>query len=55
MICADVSDILYPDARENFQVRGKFIYRMYAFIVAVCARGHVTLYADNVYVDNVNG
>jgi len=28
---------------------------MYAFIVAVCARGHVTLYADNVYVDNVNG
>jgi len=32
------------------------MYRMYAFIVAVlCARSHVTFYADNVYVDNVNG
>jgi len=27
---------------------------MYAFIIAVCARGHVTFYTDNVYVDNVN-
>jgi len=36
-------------------VRGKFMYRMYAFIVAVCARSNVTLYADNVYVNNVNG
>jgi len=50
MICAGVSDLI-----SWYNVRGKFMYRMYTFIVAVCARGHVTLYADNVYVDNGNG
>jgi len=30
------------------------MYRMYAFVVAVRVQDHVTLYADSVYVDNVN-
>jgi len=50
MICTGVSDILYPGA--TFEENSCIVC---ALIVAVCARGHVTLYADNVYVDNVNG
>jgi len=30
------------------------MYRMSAFVVTIRARGYVTFYADNVYVDNVN-
>src|ERR1700728_1479992 len=30
------------------------MYRMNEFAVAIRTRGHVTLYADNVYVDNIN-
>jgi len=39
MIYAGVSDILHPGA--TFE---KNSYIVYAFVVAVCARGHVILY-----------
>ena len=33
----------------------KFVYCVHAFAVAVRARGHITLYADNVYIHYVDG
>jgi len=51
MICAGVSDILYTGATfgENSCIVCTRLSLLYAL------DDHVTLYADNVYVDNVNG
>jgi len=48
MICADVSDILYPSSTF-----GKFMYRVYVLVVAVCTVGYIALNVDNVYVDDI--
>jgi len=36
-----------------WHVRRKFMYRVYALVVAICTGGHVALDANYVYVDNI--
>jgi len=31
-----------------------FVYHVHALGAAICARGHVTLYTNNVYIENIN-